>query len=232
MGRLDLSAAQELRVAGQPVSRVRHLGQDVYVGPYTNDFEDGSMPFTVPKSSAGIVPVNTDLSAVRSGTRSVRFGQESASHGARVDGALQWRRWDVAETWLLLMPQTEANPAQARLGGITVEDRDSGSYWTCSLDSRNGTGSNAPMQIRTGVDLGGAWAGSTSERIVHQTWYRLRVWVEPTRLAMQVFNEAGTLIGGTARVMDGLPTRIQFGIYSYGWTVFDDYCVSPGVRAV
>lgn len=232
MVRLDLSQARSLRVAGKPVERVRHLGQDVYVGEHFRDFEDGVMPFLTSKNSAGVVPVNTELSPVRSGVRSIRYGQDTASHGARVDNTLDWRRGDQAEAWVMLMPNTEANPNQARLGGICVNDADTGVYWCVCLDTRNGSGSTSAIQVRNNVSVSGVWSNPTSERIEVGKWYRLQVWVDATRVAVWVFNEAGVQIGGLGATVDVAPSRIQFGLYSYGWTVFDDYRVSPGVRAV
>jgi hypothetical protein len=225
---VDLSGGRDLQVANSLISRIRVADQEIYRGPYRTDFEDGRMPFALARSTASIVPVNTELSPVHSGVRSVRYGRDTASHGARVDPSLDWKRGDVVSTWLMFIPPGEEVPNQARLGGICINDADTGTYWTAALDTRNGTTSTASIQIRDGVVASGTWGAQGSERVELNTWFRLEAWVDNESVRARFFSASGTLLAGLARPITGpVPTRLQFGLYSYGHTIFDDYQVIP-----
>lgn len=201
---------------------------------FATSFEAGDQPFTtVRNNSTGVALSNVDTSPTRTGVRSLRYGMGSPSHAARTDATRTWKQGDLIEVWVQLQPQTAEAPNEARLGGICIANADTSDFFGVLLDIRNASsGATAALQIRENISSAAtstATGVATTERIAVSTWYRLVVSLTGTQVVGKVYSTAGALIGTVERTLTSFahPTRIQAGLYSYGWSVFDDYSVTP-----
>lgn len=223
-----ISVIGDAKSSGANVARVSvspGAAQDIFF----TDFEDGVNPFG---SVEGVRPWTVAEAAfAHSGTHVYYTGNGSTGHGNAYDSTRTFTRDESVEAWVYL-----GTPESLSLGGLTIVNADNpAQFWSVVIDPRNtGSGTNSSgFHIRwvNGGSVGGIFLAEDPQ---HDTWYRVRAWLnaagEPTA---QLFNAAGDFLGETVRpVADNTFTNAHFGVYGFGDVYYDDYRVIPKTSSI